>query len=77
MERLSIDFSNLTLPSLDLLDDETWLCSPTNDNGVSKCKEEVFEWLKGAPTFDFQTRSALSRKLMKKSGFWCKNILKN
>uniref|UniRef100_A0A914CMJ7 Uncharacterized protein n=1 Tax=Acrobeloides nanus TaxID=290746 RepID=A0A914CMJ7_9BILA len=47
-------------------DDETWLCSPTNDNGVSKCKEEVFEWLKGAPTFDFQTRSALSRKLMKK-----------
>jgi hypothetical protein len=65
VDRLSIDFSNLALPLTDGLDEETWLISPGEDGQKS---EELMQWLQGSTkTLDFQTRSALSRRLQKRS----------
>ncbi|KAH7731122.1 hypothetical protein AAVH_00019 [Aphelenchoides avenae] len=64
VDRLSIDFSNLALPLTDGLDEETWLISPGEDGQKS---EELMQWLQGSTkTLDFQTRSALSRRLQKR-----------
>jgi hypothetical protein len=78
-----MDFDKLTqeldkLTFLQLGDDngtndaETWLFDPAPEASAAKSKEEeeqnLEKWLKGAvDKVDFRTRSALSRKLEKKS----------
>lgn len=73
LDKLSADFDKF-----DLNDPETWLFSPTGeDKTKSKEEEENLEkWLKGAvEKVDYHTRSALSRKLEKKSLFIFKEFL--
>lgn len=67
--RLSMDLSDLTLAPTNF-DEETWLMTgPENEkNGGSDDGEDLNKWLEGAVRkVDFRTRSALSRRLDRKS----------
>jgi hypothetical protein len=76
-----MDFDKLTLEldkinfigENELNDPETWLFNPTPTEGKEAIKEEeenLEKWLKGAvDKVDFRTRTALCRKLEKKSLF--------
>jgi hypothetical protein len=73
-DKLSSELDKLSLLQIeenDLNDPETWLFTPSStDNKEKAAKEEenLEKWLKGAvEKVDFRTRSALSRRLEKKS----------
>lgn len=74
MNRLSIDLSEMTLNS-PCFDEETWLIAPSDISSdfnqsitESNESENLNEWLEGAvKKVDFRTRSALTRRLEKKS----------
>lgn len=80
-DKLTFELDKLNLLQLDgengesdLMNPETWLFSPeekTTTSGKGKEEEQNLEkWLKGAvDKVDYRTRSALSRKLEKKSLF--------
>lgn len=74
MNRLSMDLSEMTLTPC-CFDEETWLIEPSDMSAdfsqtISETNEDedLKKWLEGAvKKVDFRTRSALSRRLEKKS----------
>nr|CAD2194141.1 unnamed protein product [Meloidogyne enterolobii] len=70
-DKLATELDKLNLLQLegeDLNDPETWLFNPTPESPRTKEDESLDKWLKGAvEKVDFRTRSALSRRLEKKS----------
>ena len=63
-QSLKLNFTNLS--EGDSLDAETWLYSPDSENG--KTDDDLTEWLEGGTgKINYSTRSALTRRLEKKS----------
>lgn len=75
VNRLSMDLNELTLTQTNGFDEETWLIEPPSDENKQSVEaqsvsedEDLDRWLEGAvKKVDFRTRSALSRRLEKKS----------